>query len=182
MANFDFEFDPAAEEGSSFDLIPAGDYPAEIVDAAIRPPNNGDGLMLALVWALNQGPYEGRKIFQNLCFKHSKQQTQDIARKQIKDICDALGIVEIVTDPEVFKFKPAKVRVVIESDKTGRYDDSNRIKRVTRLEDGDGEAAEAKASVTSKPPAPSVSAEPAAKPETKPTGNGPGAAPWKRSA
>ena len=46
-------------------------------------------------------------------YQHSNEQAQDIARRQIKDLCVALGITEQVTDPEVFLFKPVKVRVGI---------------------------------------------------------------------
>jgi hypothetical protein len=51
----------------------------------------------------------------------------------VKDICDALGIKEPVTDLEVFKFKPARLLIGIESAKDPAYEDSNGIKRVRSL-------------------------------------------------
>ena len=172
----EFYFDPEQQEGSNFELIPAGDYVAQIVEVDIRQPKSGDGHMLAFTWKICDGEYENRQIWQTLCYQHSNTQTQDIARKMLKDICVALGITEHVTDPEVFKFKPARVRISIEVDKYGQYDDQNRIKRVRPLTEADAEAAEAEsATAASSTPKPSP-----AKPAPKPTTNGPGAAPWKR--
>lgn len=36
----DFVFDPANEEGDNFDLVPSGEYVAEIIDAAIKVPQS----------------------------------------------------------------------------------------------------------------------------------------------
>jgi hypothetical protein len=97
---------------------------------------------------------------------------QDIARRRLKDICTAFDITEQVSDPEVFKFKPAKVRIGIQSDKNGQFDDQNRIKRVSSLTEAE----------STEPPPAKTAAKPVTKPvSSKPTG-GPGAAPWKRSA
>ena len=59
-----FLFDPEGEEGSHFDLIPAGDYEAEIIAAEIAQPRSGDGLMLKLTWRITKGDYEGRLALQ----------------------------------------------------------------------------------------------------------------------
>lgn len=170
----DFAFDPNQQEGSHYEVIPAGEYTAEIVDALITQPKSGDGDMLRLVWNVADGDFEGRKIFQTLCYQHSNSTTQDIARRMLKDICVALDIHEQVTDPEIFKFKPAKVKVAVEIDKNGQYDDQNKIKRVKSLTEPDNEAQEAK-SATAAPP------KQTPKPTPKPAGAGPGAPPWKQT-
>ena len=97
--------------GVAVSRIPEGDYIAEIVEVEIYPPKSGDGYMLTLTWRICEGEYENRQVWQSLCYQHSSAQTQDIARKRIKDICVALDIKEQVTDPQIFKFKPARVRV-----------------------------------------------------------------------
>ena len=166
----DFFFDPDQQEGSSFELIPPGDYTCEIIEAKITQPKSGDGHMLALTWKICEGELEGRQVWQTLCYQHSNAQTQDIARRGLKDICSALEITEQVTDPEVFKFKPAKVRIGIQSDKFGQFDDQNRIKRVRALD------------ATPEPAAPTPPTKPAPRTAAKPAGTGPGAAPWKKTA
>ena len=170
----EFYFDPEQQEGSQVEPFPAGDYTAEIIDAVISQPKSGDGHMLSLTWKINDGDYEGKPIWQRLCYQHSNPTTQDIARRFLKDLCLALNINQQITDPEVFKFKPARVRVGVESDKYGQFDDQNRIKRVHPLSPAESEA-----------PAPEKSAaksaaKPTAKPAAKPTTAGPGAAPWKK--
>lgn len=167
----DFFFDPSQQEGSNFEPFPAGYYVAEIISATIGQPKSGDGHMLSLTWRIAEGDYENRQIWQTLCYQHSNPTTQDIARKALKDICTALAINEQISDPEVLKFKPAKVKVVVEVDKFGQFDDKNVIKRVKPLTEPDNEAQEAKPAAA------------APKPATKPTpaGTGPGAAPWKQT-
>jgi hypothetical protein len=160
-----FFFDPSKEEGSHFDLIPPGEYVAEIIEAEIKQPRSGDGHMLALTWRISEGDFEGRQVWESLCFQHSNEQAQTIARRKLKDICIACGIEEQITDPEVFKFKSARVRIGVQVDKSGAYDDSNKISRVRSLED---DPAEITLSQPAKP-----------KPQA---GNGPGKAPWRKSA
>src|SRR5262249_41656798 len=74
----EFFFDPDHEEGSRFELIPAGVYVAEVVETEITQPKSGDGNMLRLTWKITEGEYEGRPVWQTLCFQHSKEQTQTI--------------------------------------------------------------------------------------------------------
>jgi hypothetical protein len=164
----EFYFDPEHQEGSQFKLLPVGDYTAEIIDAVISQPKTGDGHMLSLTWKISDGDHEGRQIWQRLCYQHSNPTTQDIARRFLKDLCLALNINQQITDPEVFKFKPARVRVGVESDKYGQFDDQNRIKRVHPL------------SAEPEPPAPSPKPATKPAPTAKPAAAGPGAAPWKK--
>ena len=63
----DFVFDPANEEGDNFDLVPSGEYVAEIIDAAIKVPQSGDGHMLKLTFKIAEGEFESRQIWWQLC-------------------------------------------------------------------------------------------------------------------
>jgi Protein of unknown function (DUF669) len=139
----DFVFDPANEEGDNFDLVPSGEYVAEIIDAAIKVPQSGDGHMLKLTFKIAEGEFEGRQIWWQLCYQHSKAQTQSIARRAIKGICDALDIHEQISDPEVFKLKPVRIRIGVKVNKSGQYDDRNKIIRVKPLRDGEAEEVKA---------------------------------------
>ena len=40
-------FDPTTQEGNSWDVLPVGEYVAQIVEASIQQPNSGDGYYLA---------------------------------------------------------------------------------------------------------------------------------------
>jgi uncharacterized protein DUF669 len=127
-------FDPATQEGNAWDVLPVGEYVAQIVEASIQQPNSGDGYHLALTWKIIEGDYEGRQVWQRITYLHSSEQAQTIGRKTLKDLCDALGVNEQVKDAEVFLFKPVRIRLGIERDKQGVYPDKNRISRILPLE------------------------------------------------
>jgi len=175
----DVIFDPSTVEDTP-NLIPPGEYVAQIIEAENAIPRSGDGQMLKVTWAIVEGECEGRYVWQTLCYDHSSVTARDIAQKALKRICVALD-VGVLRDPETLKFKPARVKVGIEVDKNGQYDDKNKIVNVWPLTDSDGEAAEARthapkndggdAAASRKPPAPRASVTPATA--------GPGAAPWK---
>jgi hypothetical protein len=173
-----FSFDPETQDGTSFDLIPPGDYVAQVIEADIRPPKSGDGHMLVLTWKVCEGEYEGRQVWETLCYRHSNPQTQDIARKKLKDICVAFGITEQVSDPESFLFKPARVKIGIQSDKYGQFDDKNFVKRVWPLRDSEPTAQTAKPTLTTTP-----AAAPKMAPTTKPAAaSGHKQPPWEKKA
>jgi hypothetical protein len=127
-------FDPETQEGNSWELLPVGEYVAQIVEASIQPPKSGDGCYLALTWKIVEGEFEDRQLWQRITFVHSSEQAQTIGRKTLKDLCVALDVNEQVDDAEVFLFKPARIRVGIDRDKQQVYADKNRISRILPLE------------------------------------------------
>jgi hypothetical protein len=127
-------FDPETQQGNSWELLPDGDYVAEIVEAGVLSPKNGDGYYLALTWKVVEGDYEGRQVWQRITYLHSSDQAQTIGRKTLKDLCTSLGVNEHVEDVEVFLFKPAKIKIGVEKDKAGQYDDKNKVKRILPLD------------------------------------------------
>jgi Protein of unknown function (DUF669) len=169
-------FDPATQEGTTFDVVPIGTYVAQIRDAEVFQPKTGDGHQIGLTWQITEGEYAGRYVWQRITFLHSNSQAMTIGRKQIKDLCDATGVSEQVTDVTVFKFIPCRIKVGIEKDKQGIYPDKNRVARILPLD------AEAKSTPVQAKPTP-VQAKPQTpniKSEAKPaTGNGP-AKPWQK--
>jgi Protein of unknown function (DUF669) len=168
-------FDPESTDGSVFELLPVGEYMATIVEIGVMQPKSGNGYYIALTWKIDKGEYEGRQVWQRIPFMHSSEQAQTIGRKQLKDLTVACGVAEHVEDVEVFLFKRAKIKVGIERDKDGVYDDKNIVKRILPL-------AEATATPTApapgapKPAAPTKPATPPIKPQAgaKPAGK----APW----
>jgi hypothetical protein len=127
-------FDPETQEGNSWELLPVAEYVAQVVEASIQRPKSGDGCYLALTWKIVEGEFEDRQLWQRITFVHSSEQAQTIGRKTLKDLCIALDVNEQVDDAEIFLFKPARIRVGIERDKQGVYQDKNRISRILPLE------------------------------------------------
>src|SRR5215475_13411459 len=159
-------FDPTMQEGNSWDVLPVGEYVAQVVEASIQQPNSGDGYHLALTWKIIEGDYEGRQVWQRITYLHSSEQAQTIGRKTLKDLCVATGVAEQVDNAEVFLFKPVRIRLGIERDKQGVYPDKNRISRILPLE--------AKSEEPAKPVTASKVASAAKTPKPAPAGP----APW----
>jgi hypothetical protein len=103
---------------------------AQITEATVSQPQSGDGYGIELTWQITEGTYENRFLWQRVTFQHSSTQAQRIGRAQFKDLCTACGVTEAVNDLDLFKLIPCKVRVGIEKDKNGVYDDKNRVTRV----------------------------------------------------
>ena len=112
-------FDPETQEGNSWELLPAGEYVAQVVEASVQQPNSGDGFYLALTWKIAEGEFEGRQVWQNITLVHSNEQAQTIGRKTLKDLCVALDVNEQVNDAKVFLFKPARIRARDRERQTG---------------------------------------------------------------
>jgi len=129
-----FDFDPQTEEGTQpFELVPKGKYTAEVVDAAIVDIKSGRGQMLKLTWVISGGEYDDRRIFQQIIVQHDSEEAMRYGRQRIKDLCDACGIRERVTDVNVFCHKPCQITVGIEEDKNGEYDPKNKVARIKPL-------------------------------------------------
>jgi Protein of unknown function (DUF669) len=127
----EFSFDPATEEGSA--LIPNGVYLAEITSASTAETKNGNGHQLHLTWRIVEGPHENRYVWQSLMFAHTESEMAvKIGRAQIKDICDATGITDEITDRQVFVGKIANIRIGIQKDKREQYPDRNAVLRVSK--------------------------------------------------
>src|SRR5262249_4769002 len=97
-SNLNEAFDVPNEEGSKFDLIPAGKYKGEIVKASVAPTKNGRGEAVSLQWSIDGGEFDKRLIFQLLLLKHESADAQRFGRQKFRDICAAVGINEPLTD------------------------------------------------------------------------------------
>jgi hypothetical protein len=137
MSDLDFDFNPAEEEGTRFDLIPAGTYPVEITEAKVSATRNGHGQQLHLTGRIIEGSHEGRVFWDSIMFAHVNQMAVKIGRARIKDYCVALGIKERITNPETFKFKPFFATFTIRKDKDGVYPDKNVVTRVRSWSEGE---------------------------------------------
>jgi Protein of unknown function (DUF669) len=124
-------FDPATEEGTpARELLPPGKYKAEVVSAHIAGTKNGKGQMLNLQYSITEGEYEKRLVFDHVIVQHESVDAQRFGRQKVKDLCDATGITDAVTDVGVFLYKPVVITLGVERDKTGQYADKNKVTSV----------------------------------------------------
>jgi hypothetical protein len=124
----DKAFDTPNEEGTKLpELLPAGNYVAEIMCAEFGLTKNGRGQQIRFQWTITEGPHEKRLLFQNILVEHDSQDAMRFGRQRLKDVCTACGITEKLQDLDVLLFKACSIRVVIRKDKNGEYPDRNEI-------------------------------------------------------
>jgi hypothetical protein len=123
-------FNTETEEGTSYDLLPPGKYAAEIDDASVVTTKNGEGQLVKLRWRIVEGDCENRVVFQQILIQHTSADAQKFGRQRFKDVASACDIKDPITDLEVLKYKKCSIKVAVEKDKDGVYDDKNIIKGV----------------------------------------------------
>lgn len=126
MASFAFDTTTVAPRENSYELIPAGSYPAVIEESDIVPLNSGNGQALKLTFRIVDGQYNGRKVWARLNIRHSSPEAERIAQQQLRELCDAIGVVRMQDTVELHN-KPLTIRVKIREDKSGQYEPQNDI-------------------------------------------------------
>jgi hypothetical protein len=131
----DQAFDVATEEGSpDFEPLPKGSYVASITDAKVGPLKSGKGQAVMLTWEVEgDSKYAKRLIWDRVIVAHESADAMKIGRRKFKDIADACGVKDQITDLSVLLNKPCLVFVKIEEDATGEYPPKNRVGRVKKI-------------------------------------------------
>jgi Protein of unknown function (DUF669) len=162
MAKLDDVFDPSAvEPADTFEPLPAGNYPVEVIESTVDDTKNGLGRLLKVTLRVIDGEYEGRRIWGHITIRHQNEVAQRIGQQLLGALCNAAGAGPI-EDTEDLHGIPVTAKIVIENDKTGQYGPRNVIRGFMPLQQRAPAAA------------PAVKAAPAARPAVG------GAAPWKR--
>jgi hypothetical protein len=124
-------FDTANEEGTpEFTPIPKGAYVAAITDAKVGALKNGKGQAISITWSVQDGVHHGRLVFDRIIVQHENPDTMKFGRRRLKDVCDAVGWKQALTDLTVLLNKPCSIHVKIEEDRAGEYPPKNRVGRV----------------------------------------------------
>ena len=106
MARFDTSFDASGiEPATGYDVLPAGKYVVQIVESEMRVTSNGMGQFLWLMLDILEGPYKGRKVFDQLNLVNQNPTTVEIAQRALSAICHATGKLQ-VTDSEELHLDP----------------------------------------------------------------------------
>jgi hypothetical protein len=126
MAQFSFDTSTVAARENSFELIPAGNYPAVVEDSSIESLKSGNGQALKLTLRIVDGQYTGRKVWARLNIRHNNPEAERIAQQQLRELCDSIGITRMQDTVELHN-KPVGIRVKIREDKTGQYEPTNEI-------------------------------------------------------
>lgn len=97
-------------------LIPAGKYPAHIINSEMRPTKEGDGQMLWLEEEITEGEYQGQKFWDRLNLVNKNPQAAEIAQRQLSAICHATGMLQ-VDDSEQLHFRPMMVTIEVQPER-----------------------------------------------------------------
>lgn len=167
MARFDTAFDATGiDPATAYEVLPAGKYRAQIVESEMRVTRNGMGQYLWLMLDILEGPYQGRKLFDQLNLVNANPTTVEIAQRTLSAICHATGKLQ-VGDSEELHLIAMTIQVGVKPPKDA-YGERNTIRYLVP------DAAAQPAAVQ---PAPTPAVAPA---QTAPTR--PASAPWNRKS
>jgi len=126
-----FDSTQVEEQESSFDLLPIGNYPAQITGSEICDTKAGNGKYIKLEFTIVGAKYSGRKLWSNLNIENKNQVAVQIAQSDLKDICEAVG-KSVISDTEELHGVPMQITVKVNPAK-GDYPASNAIKKYKKL-------------------------------------------------
>lgn len=122
-------FDATAPENQRTNsVVPAGEYPAIMVESEKKPTNAADGHYLKTKWQIVSGEFQNRIVFKNfnLWLPAHKEQALQIARGEFSEFCRAVGVPNPKDSSELHN-KVCQIKVKVRVDKSGQYDDQNDI-------------------------------------------------------
>lgn len=109
MANLYGAYDPNAEAQQDLGKLPTGEYVAQIIDSDMKASANG-GQYLALTYEVTEGPYKGRKHWENVNLYNDNPQVVEIANRQFASIREATGVAA-PRDSQELHYKPHVIRI-----------------------------------------------------------------------
>ena len=136
MSELNYQTNPDELE-SSFEAIPAGEYLAVITDSDYTDNKQMTGKILKLTYEIIDGPYKGRKIFNNLNLENQSPQAEQIARKSLNSIGVATGVAMIKDSSQLHDI-PMKIDVKVKDDPN--YGLQNRIAKHSAIQGSEAPA------------------------------------------
>ncbi len=109
----DGSFDVEKEAQDDFSAIPAGKYRAIIADSEQRTTKAGTGSYLKLKLQVVDGPYENRIVWANLNLDNPSADAVRIARQDLAQICQAVGLSDVPENTEALHDVPLGIIVAV---------------------------------------------------------------------
>ena len=122
-------------ESGSYELIPAGWYQAQINAADLKQTKSGDGQYLSIRFDIIAPTHQGRVVFGNVNLKNASAQAEEIGRRQLGEILRSIG-KSVIRDSDELIGGQLQIKVGVQHDKNGQYEDRNDIKGYKALEAG----------------------------------------------
>ena len=158
-----------------FEHVPASKYTAEITDSDMRDNSKGTGEYLWLEFTILDGPYAGRKLWNQLNLVNPSAQAVEIAQRELSAICHATGKLRVKDSMELHNI-PLEINVKVKNNpEYGMQNIIRGYKAINRA--GNGQAIKSPAKTTA--PAPATNAVPSS-PSPVMAGNESKLPPWKQ--
>ena len=115
LAGFDAS---KVEPNQGFTPIPAGDYPAVVIDSKMKPTKAGTGQYLELQLQILNGKFQNRRLFDRLNLQNPNAQAVQIAKGTLSAICRAINVLTPNDSSELHN-KPLTISVKVKNDNQG---------------------------------------------------------------
>lgn len=115
MAELGMTYDPATAERRTFDPIPRGWYLAQIIESDAAPTKAGNGERASFTFELLEAPYERRRLWGGINYKHANPEAQRIGQNELGELTAACGKGPI-RNTEELHFIPILVKVGFRKD------------------------------------------------------------------
>lgn len=142
-----------------FEPIPKGDYPVHLIGGEVALTAAGTGTKINLEAEVLDGPFKGRKVYENINYRNPNPQCEQIGQGQFSALCHATSVVAVSDISQLLRI-PFTISVGIDPARVGAdgksYDARNKITGFKPLSAG------AVAPAQAAPPAPTPAAAPPA--------------------
>jgi hypothetical protein len=81
------------EPSADFEPLPAGKYPAVIIESEMKANKAGTGHYLQLTFEVIDGTFKGRRVWARLNLDNPNAQAVQIARAELSAVCRAVGVL-----------------------------------------------------------------------------------------
>lgn len=128
MAQLATSFDPrTVEPQKAFEPLSRGDYDVMVVNTSVERTKADNGSMLVVELEVQSGPHTHRKVFDRIMLENPNVQAVEIGQRQLSGLCHATGWLQPLTDSDVLHGRMCVARIGIETDKSGKYQDKNKV-------------------------------------------------------
>lgn len=102
MAQMNFNANQVNGDVKDFSLIPKGKYPAVIIATKMEPTNDKGTQQLHVTWEIVDGQHAKRQVSNWITVAcPSSVEAQDIGMRQLKNICEAVGLAGFTDTDEM---------------------------------------------------------------------------------
>lgn len=108
----------AEAKANDFEVLPAGEYHAVIMEMEEKPTKDGSGARLNVKLQIASGKHQNRTVFDGINVKNKSEAAQRIGRGQLKALCIAAGNENPRSSQELIG-KAVMVKLKIGKDQNG---------------------------------------------------------------